>query len=95
MPIVFSGSMIILETNREINTCLRFDLKAFLEQERSMVMDFVLGQLRQLAMVLVIMGCALVGTAGLMKLIRRFAGGRDLSLDSIIKKMEDGRKEGE
>lgn len=55
-------------------------------------MDFILGQLQQLGMVALVMVCALGGTVGILKLIRRFTPGEGFPKDSDIK--EAGRRPG-
>lgn len=58
-------------------------------------MDFILGQLQLLGTVVLVMACALVGTVGILKLIRRFAPGGALPRDPVSKKLEENQdKEG-
>lgn len=56
-------------------------------------MDFILGQLRQLGLVAVTMLCAAGGTAGILKLIKRFAPGIVSLKDPISKKLGENSKE--
>lgn len=55
-------------------------------------MSFILEQLGQLVMVVVIMACALVGTIGIIKLIKRFSKDGELPKDPIAKKLEEMQK---
>lgn len=55
-------------------------------------MEFILEQLGQLAMVIVIMACALVGTIGIIKLIKHFSKDGKLPKDPIAKKLEEIQK---
>ena len=57
-------------------------------------MNFIFGQLQQIGMVALIMGCAVGGTVGILKLIKRFAPGKDFPQDPISKKLEEERKSG-
>lgn len=52
-------------------------------------MNLLLGQLGQLAMVVTIMGCAVGGTIGLLKLIKHFSPGGRFPKDPISKKLEE------
>lgn len=54
-------------------------------------MDFILGQLQQLGMVALVMVCALGGTVGILKLIRRFTPGEGFPKDPISRKLEEDR----
>lgn len=57
-------------------------------------MGFILGQLRQLGMVALVMACALVGTVGIIKLIKWFVPGEGFPKDPITRKLaEDSEKE--
>lgn len=55
-------------------------------------MSFLVGQLQQIGMVALIMGCAVGGTVGILKLVKRFAPGKDFPQDLISKKLEEERK---
>lgn len=52
-------------------------------------MSFVWEQLQQLGMVAIIMICAVGGTVGILKLIKRIAPGRDFPKDPVAKKLEE------
>lgn len=54
-------------------------------------MDFILGQLQQLGMVALVMACALGGTVGILKCIKRFLPGDGFSKDPIAGKPEENR----
>jgi len=54
-------------------------------------MDFILGQLQQLGIVALVMVCALGGTVGILKLIRRFTPGEGFPKDPISRKLEEDR----
>lgn len=56
------------------------------------MMSFLIGQLRQLGMVAVVMGCALGGTVGILKLIRYFALDKDFPKDPLFQKPEESEK---
>ena len=55
-------------------------------------MSFLWGQLQQLGMVAIIMICAVGGTVGLLKLIKRFAPGNDFPKDPVAKKLEESSR---
>lgn len=55
-------------------------------------MDFILEQLQQLGMVALIMLCAIGGTVGILRLIKRFTPGTGFPKDPISKKLEENRK---
>lgn len=57
-------------------------------------MSFIFEQLHQIGMIALIMGCAVGGTVGILKLIKRFAPGKDFPQDPISKKLEEERKRG-
>lgn len=52
-------------------------------------MNFMLGQLQQLAMVVIIMALAIVGTIGLLKLIKQFSPGISFPQECVSKKPEE------
>lgn len=55
-------------------------------------MRFMIGQLQQFGMVVIIMACASGGTIGILKLIKRFLPGKDFPKDPIAKKIEETQK---
>lgn len=50
-------------------------------------MGFVAMQIGQLGMVAAIMGCAVVGTVGILKLIKRFTGGAGFPADPMAERL--------
>lgn len=52
-------------------------------------MTFILEQFRMFGMVALIMVCAIVGTVGILKLIKRFTPGDGFPKDPISKKLEN------
>lgn len=52
-------------------------------------MSFIWDQFQQLGMVVIIMICAVGGTVGILKLIKRFSPGKDFPKDPIAKKLEE------
>lgn len=55
-------------------------------------MSFILGQLRQLGMVAIIMVCAVGGTVGILKIIKKITPGDSFPKDPISKKLEEENK---
>lgn len=58
-------------------------------------MAFILEQLRMFGMVALVMVCAAVGTAGILKLIKQFTPGDGFPKDPISKKLENQQNEEE
>lgn len=52
-------------------------------------MTFILEQLQRLGMVALIMVCAIVGTVGILKLIKQFTPGDGFPKDPISKALEN------
>ncbi|WP_080798010.1 hypothetical protein [Arabiibacter massiliensis] len=52
-------------------------------------MGFVAMQVGQLGMVAAIMGCAVVGTVGILKLIKRFMGGAGFPADPVAERLRN------
>jgi len=55
-------------------------------------MKFIIEQVQQIGMVVVIMVCAVGGTVGILKLIQRFLPGKEFPKDPISKKLEKEQK---
>lgn len=52
-------------------------------------MSFVIEQLKQLGMVAVIIGCAVGGTVGMLKLIRHFTPENDFPKDPVARELSE------
>lgn len=55
-------------------------------------MNFILEQFGQLVMVVIIMVCAIGGTVGLLKLIKKITPGDNFPKDPISRKLEEESK---
>lgn len=55
-------------------------------------MSFIWEQLQQFGIVAIIMICAIGGTVGILKLIKRFASGKSFPKDPVAKKLEENNK---
>lgn len=55
-------------------------------------MSFIVEQLQQLGMVVIIIVCAVGGTVGVLKLIKRFTPGKDFPKDPVAKKLDEKSK---
>ena len=55
-------------------------------------MSFVWEQLQQLGMVAIIILCAVAGTVGILKLIKRFAPGKNFPKDPVAKKLDESSR---
>lgn len=58
-----------------------------------MIMSFLLQQIQQLGMVIVVMICAAGGTAGILKIIRKITPGDGFPQDPISKKLNEKNKQ--
>lgn len=56
-------------------------------------MNFVLGQLGKLGMVILIMACAIGGTVGILKLIKHFSPNGEFTKDRLAKELEEKAKQ--
>lgn len=52
-------------------------------------MGFILEQAKNIGMTAIIIVCALGGTVGILKLIKRFSPGKDFPKDPVAKKLEE------
>lgn len=68
---MLSDELIILESRKENNVFIKFHYE--IKMDRRNIMGFIFAQLKMLLAAIVIMACALGGTIGIMKVIRRFA----------------------
>ena len=58
-----------------------------------MIMSFLLQQIQQLGMVAIIMVCAIIGTVGILKIIRKITPGNSFPQDPISKKLNEKDKQ--
>lgn len=56
-------------------------------------MSFLLQQIQQLGMVAIIMVCAIIGTVGILKIIRKITPGDGFPQDPISKKLNEKDKQ--
>lgn len=56
-------------------------------------MSFLLQQIQQLGMVVIIIVCAIIGTVGILKIIRKITPGDGFPKDPISKKLNEKDKQ--